>query len=453
MDVLLPVVPERWSTALALRLESARAHPVATFIGLEVWALFAAYRIWRTMAGPPWIWGDSHTYIAVAKGTLPSGTLLTGAMPPVVPLLWKVTRSPEAFVVVQAVLAVVAWTVLAVTLARLVRPGWRSIAAASAVLAFASTWQVVEWDWSVLSESISLSATAMICASSLWLARRFTGPRAAALALSCAVYVGARDQGIWPVALAGIGICSLGLVDLLRRRRRGALRVVLLGTALLCAAAIAEAGAFASHRDTVSVEHVFYVRIFPFASRVAWFAARGMPEAHAIDDLAASTRPTRGTSKVVGLDTSSSAWQPITRWFAQRSGILLLEYLVTHPAYDLSAPFASQELAYNNAHGNLAFYGNIANGCRQFLPFVSWLMFPPWQAEAGLAALGAVLVVRRRTWRSREVLVVGALGLGGVAAAFVAWHGDGMEVTRHTLEGEVGARPAVLVLAVLGVLA
>jgi len=48
---------------------------------------------------------------------------------------------------------------------------------ASAVVGFSLSPYVVQWDTSVLSESISLSALAVIFASGIWLAQRFTWMR------------------------------------------------------------------------------------------------------------------------------------------------------------------------------------------------------------------------------------------------------------------------------------
>jgi len=65
----------------------------------------------------------------------------------------------------------------------------------------------------------------------------------------------------------------------------------------------------------MNVEDVFVVRVFPFPSRVVWFAARGMPEAPALDALAASTQAAHGSAKVVGPDLTSEEWRPLAAWF------------------------------------------------------------------------------------------------------------------------------------------
>lgn len=398
----LPRLFGRWEGVRPTeRVAFLRDHALEIVLGLEVWCLFAGYLIWRTVAGPAWIWQDSRAYIAVAGASFPSVTLLAGARAPVVPLLWKVTDTPERYVVTQTIIAVLAWTALAVTVARLVRPGWRALLAGTVVLAFASSWEIVEWDWSVLSESISLSAVAVICASTIWLARRFTTPRAVVLLGACLVYAGARDQAIWIIALAGGAVCAFALLRLVARQHgpAPAVRVrgiVLLGVALLGVAVLNEAGAASAHRNVINVEDVFNVRVFPFPSRVAWFAAHGMPQAAAIDVTAAATPTPPGMAKVVRPDLASPTWRPLARWFPTDSEGIFIEYLVTHPGYDLTAPFATPALTYNNANGNLAFYGDINNGTRHFLPVIPTVLFPSWQIDLALAVVGISLMVVRR---------------------------------------------------------
>ena len=48
--------------------------------------------------------------------------------------------------------------------------------------------------------------------------------------------------------------------------------------------------------------------------------------------------------------------------------------------------------------------------------------------------------------------MVAVLTLVGVAAMLVAWHGDGQEVTRHTVEGFAQVRLGVWILLTLGLL-
>jgi hypothetical protein len=414
-------------------------------VGICAIGIFAAYLIWCAVAGQVGVWQDSGAYLSVSQHPLLSSGLLAGARPPLVPLLLKITRGYRAFLVLQALLAVGAWVVLAVTVSRLVKPGWRATVALLAVLGFAASWPVAEWDTSVLSESISLSALALIFASSLWMAQRYSRKSAAVFVAACTIFAAARDQDIWLLALVGVAIGIYALVRLIAHRRALAARAGSLAAALLVVAGVTGLGALSSHRNAGNIADVYYVRIFPFPSRVAWFASQGMPEPQVIDEaVTRSARSEDGTLLFVP-DLSEPRWAQLRRWFPDNAARVYIEYLLTHPGYVVTAPFMRPELAFNNAGGNVAGYGQAS----QFLPGLPHVFFPGWVTEAVLAIVALLLLLLRRAAGVAEVRVLLGLGVAAVVALLIAWHGEGQEVARHTIEGNVEARLSVLLLLLL----
>jgi hypothetical protein len=430
------------------KLAHSPSSAAALCLGVTAWGLFAAYLIWRVVEGPVLTWQDTTSYMAVARHPFPSAALLGGARAPVEPLLWKLTGTDTRYALTQTLIAIVAWSVLAATVAWRLRSPWRSLLAGVVVLSFASTWQVIEWDWSVLSESISLSALALMFAAILWLVRRVTLPRAAVFLLASLVYAGARDPGIWVVAMLAVIACALALARLIAGGPRRAARTALIGLALLSIAGVTELGAVSSNRNVINVEDVFDVRVFPFPQRIAWFAARGMPQSAALDSLAASAKPNRKSATVIAPHLGGRQWRALSTWFNRKSQVLYLEYLLTHPGYDVTAPFVSPELTFNDANGNLAFYA----GPYTPLPVISTIMFPPGDVIAVLGLLSASLAVARRLTGLAEIRAVVVMAIVGMLAILIAWQGDGMEVARHTIEGNVEVRLAVLVTMLFALL-
>jgi len=439
-----------------------RAHPVTCLLAVQVWVVYAAYQLWIVVRGPIGYWNDSVAYVAVSHGPLLSAQLLAGARPPLVPLLWKATGTNLSFSVVQTLVAIGAWTYLAATAALLVRPGWHRLVAGTAVLVFASCWEVTEWNWNILSDSLAVSATAVICAAAISLVGRYTLTRALVLVAACLVFVLDRDQAIWAIVPVGVVLAGWGAVRLVRHRgdRSGPGRVLLvLGLSLCAVAAVAELGAATSHRNVVNMVDVFDVRVFPFPDRVHWFAVHGMPQGHEIDAAAAAAAATArapGAAKVVGLPLDAAAFRPLHHWFATSAQERYVEFLVTHPAYFWTAPFGRPELTFNNAGGNLAGYGSLVDPNPHYpanhaLPLLPRIFFPSQGVVSVLAVCGAVVFVLRRG-RARYLGVLGALVATGLWSMLVAWHGDGMEVARHTLEGMVQVRVAVLILVLLAAL-
>ena len=139
-------------------------------------------------------------YATVASKSLCSVGFWIGPRPPLIPLLIKAFGTSTGFVTAQAVIAALAWGLLAWTVGRLVSPGWRRLVATWTILAFATALPITLWNRSVLSESLSLSTLALVFAGFIWTARRSTWPRLVATALACLGFAAARDAQVWTVA-------------------------------------------------------------------------------------------------------------------------------------------------------------------------------------------------------------------------------------------------------------
>ncbi len=326
-----------------------------TIVGSIGWCAFATYLMVQSSLGTALVWNDSKVYAVMAHRPLWSSALWAGPRPPLTPLVIKAVGGASAVVTVQTAIAALAWGALALTVGRLVAPGWRRIAAGWVVLGFASTLPIAMWNRSELSESLSLSLLAVVFATFLATSRRPTWPRVAATAAAALAYAATRDAQVWTVAMLALATGGYALTQL-RPHRAGALRVGALAVSLLGVVALCGWGTLASQRTTPDTADVLFVRIFPFPDRVAWFATHGMPQSDQIDRLARETLPTPTGVKVVGIDPRDPRFQPFERWLhTQGEGTYLL-WLVSHPAYGVSEPLRRPERAFNFAQGDLSFY-------------------------------------------------------------------------------------------------
>jgi hypothetical protein len=418
-------------------LAEGRPSPFEWITGLGLAALFAWYRLAQGLRGFALVWQDSAGYQTSA--------FWAGIRPPVAPALWFLTGSPRAYVVTQTIIAVVAWCFLAWTVAMAAGRGWRGVLAGAVVLAFASTMPVVLWDRSVLSESLSFSALATVFATAIWVGRRVTWPRVAGLVVAAAVLALVRDSLIWMVLGLGLGVLVYSVVH------RLVLKVVVLGAALVVVSAVALAGQAEANRNLDNIEHVYFVRVFPYPDRVQWFADHGMPDAASIRKYAAGTKAARGEAKVVGLASNDVSVRPLLRWLRSADATrAYLEYVALHPWYVFSEPLRDPERTFNNADGRLSFY---AAADRTDLAVLD-AVFDPGPAVVALAAVvGVVMACRRDVWRRRWWQLVAVLGVLGLDEMLVAWHGDGTETLRHGIEGSVTVRLAVVVTLVTAALA
>ena len=421
---------------------------MASVVAASGWCAFAAYIVVQARAGPPLLWNDSAVYRSISTEPLASRALWAGPRPPLVPLVLKVVGSSEAMVTTQAVVAALAWGVLAWTVGGLVPRGWRRVAAGFAVLGFAATVPVTMWNRSVLSESLSLSLLALVFAAFIAVSVRPTWPRIAATVVICLCFAATRDAQVWTVAMLAV---ATGVVTVVARaaHRGTALRVAVLAVGLVGVVAISEWGTLASHRTTTDTADVLFVRVFPYPGRVAWFADHGMPEAEQIDRLAGETPTRPGGAKVVGISRRDPAFGPLERWIDTEAGSTYLLWLTTHPWYVVSEPLVRPEQAFNYAHGDLAFYAPTVDPMGSPLTSVLW---PPLVELVVTSVLALALGWLSGAWRTAPWRTLVVLTLVGGAAMLVAWHGDGQEVTRHTVEGFVQVRLGVWILFAIGLL-
>ena len=423
-------------------------------------AAFAAYKLWQALAGDPLVWQDSLSYQASGANSLTSRALWAGYRPPVTPLLWKVSGTLTSFVVVQTVVSILAWTALAVVVGRLARRGWPQLLAGGLVLGFAMTTPIVQWDRSVLSESISLSLLALLFATAITWARRPTWPRSAAFVGVALVFAATRDTQIWVVALLALALGAFaawhtwrasgptgrpaGRPVGTRDRRpdpRDVVRVAWVAAALAVVVLLTGWSSASAHRTQQNLVNVYAVRVFPYVERVDWFADHGMPDARALRTLARAAKGTDGNAPYVGVDLGAPQFAALNRWLRDDGASTYLEWLVTHPGYVLGEPLQRPERTFNNAEGHLTFY---AAPDRTDVPLADTFLYPAWffAFAAALAAFAGSLVTGR--WRLREWQMVVLLGVLGLLHMLIAWHGDGMEVTRHAAIGNVQARLAVI---------
>jgi hypothetical protein len=395
------------------------------------------------------LWTDSTSYAAVAGHPVWSTGFWAGSRPPLVPLVLKVAGSATGFTALQSTVAVGAWGLLAFTVGRLLPPGWRRLVAVWTILAFATATPITMWNRSVLSESLSLSLLALLVAGTIWAARRLTWPRLAAVSVVALAFAATRDAQVWTVAVLGLVVAVVAVVRA-RRTRRFPRRIAVLALCLLVAAGVTGWVVVHSGRTRQNVADALYVRVFPFPDRVAWFAAHGMPEARAIDRLAAATGPPDpGASKVVGFDGTDPTYATLERWIVSRGQRTYMLWLVTHPVYVITEPLVRPERSYNFAQGLLTFYAPLD---RADSPLSS-LLWPAWRWLLPMTMIAVGAAILKGLWRDRGWQAVVMLGALGIVTMLIAWHGDGQEVTRHTVEGFAEVRVGVLIVTVVGVLA
>jgi hypothetical protein len=412
-------------------------------------------RLWQTVGRGHLGWADSQDYLDSSRAPWFGLELWAGQRPVAVPLVLRLVAQDETrFVQVQVVVAALCWAALALSVASLLRAGWRRGVGVGAVVALSLAPPVTMWDRSVLSESFSMSMLALVAAVGLQLIRWVTPLRAASMLAVLVLWVATRDTHAAVVGLGAVtfGGWALGRWVVAERFPGGRPAAVLAGGAFALAL-LATLAATHGQRHLFPLGNVYAVRILPYADRVEWFSDHGMPQAEVfVDPEVEGARPPVAEPEqapVTWVGEDDPVLQQWRRWLQRDGRATFARWAITHPDYVLVEPWRNPERAFNNAEGDRSFYAALD---RREVPLVGSLVMPPRLVGLAAGAAAAIWVVWRRQARSPLFVVGAATLLLAAPHALLAWHSDGMETARHlavpVFQFHLGV--LLLVLAALG---
>ena len=402
-----------------------------------------AVRWWLHRGASPLVWNDTSEYLRAAGLPLSDVDRWAGPRGVLMPLVLSAASSDlRRFVTEQTLIAGLAWGSLAMAVASALRGRWRPWVGGGLVLAVSLTWPVAMWDEQVLTESLALSTLALAAAAALWAARGLTPLRAGALVATVTSWLVVRDSHVVPVVLAALGLAGWAVVRGGDRRR---LALLTAGAAVSIAALVSLSAAHGD-RERLPLEHVYAVRVLPYADRVAWFVEHGMPEDPALLDTPLVRGPGRASYTPLTVGPVGATWRA---WVGDHGRATLVRYVLSHPGYVVSEPLHHPERVFNNRKG-LDDYRPLA---RREVPGLAAVAYPPVPVTVTVAAAAAVLAWWRRVLGHATFVTGAVLVATSLPHALVVWHSDGMESARHLLVPGMQLRVGTLLLVVAGVMA
>jgi hypothetical protein len=421
-----------WTRAIS-RMWTAARHYRHEIVSTLSALIFGWYVLWQGTLGPPVTWPDSQTYESIAAHSIWSSAFWEGSKPPFTSLLWKFTGAPTSFDLVQSLIFAICWIYLARVVFTKLGKGWRGIAGTWLVLGFASTAPVLLWNRSVLSDSLAVSAVALLFAVMIRLLDGFTWLRFAALMGVATVNALNRYSQFATVAF----LLLVALVMIVRRMRKGMptkwLRYVAAGLVVIAGFTV-----FLESKASVTsleITSIYQTRVFPFPNRVAWFTSHGLPDGSNIDAAAAAMQPSEGVGKVVQVNDPA-----VTNWVVAHGTFTYATWLLTHPVLIFTEPFARPEHALYSDGGVLQIYAasNRSDSPLTGVLYGTWT----WLIPIFLVSLAAAGL--RAFWKRRECRLMLIMAAAGLFTMLFAWHTDGHETDRHMLEGAIEFRLGIL---------
>jgi hypothetical protein len=445
-------------SALRQRLSGASLREVAAGAGDAVRAFSATPYAWMLVAyvlirlsgfyGVQQVsYLDTDGYLEVTGHPVWSLDFIAGGRPWTVPLVWKVLPDTDIWRARgQFGLSLACWPILAWAVARCLRPGLMRYLGFGAVLVFSMSFPIIRWDDVMLSESVSLSLTALVVAAWLELVRVPRGRMVIAVLAVTLFWVFARDSN---------GIITLCLVPLAAvwAWRPGPLgRPWALGLAggLLLIFALSYWATTTDpaklRRNERPILHVIGRRVLVDRTEERYFRGHGMP--------APPPRVRAQRKSLAGIAEGELPSDPATdrfiAWSREHGRSVLARYLLRHPLHTFKQTFRNRQRLLAGVT-----VGYTSPNARRLLPQpIDNIAYPRGSQDVWFW-LVVVCVGAFAVWRylgARWFWLVPAVALlVQLPHAIVVYQADTLEIPRHAVLVAVMTRLSLLVLALFAI--
>jgi hypothetical protein len=370
-----------------------------------------------------------------------------------VPLFYKLLPNDPLRIAGQVVLAAVSWWVLASVASSMMRDRRVQTGIQLVILALGVAGPIAGWNSAILSESATISLTALLVAAWLrYVQRPGTATASWAIIATIAWTFTRQDHVV-------IGALITAVVLVSAARKRSALQLSL-AAALVVVSAFGFVTASRSKELTrFNLAAIVAWRVLPNPSYTSWFIDHGMPDTPAIQSFSGAFVPER-----LGDDADFGPWA------TAKGERTYVEFLISHPRYTLLDPlpyFSGEEpslvklapprdaLSPNPTPSFLSPTADWGRH-REVLPrVVQDLLFEQGQIGdvlllGGVAIALAVVAWGRHGWDRRLLVPVVVLATV-VPHVFVVWLGSATELDRHALIIAVSLRIALWLIAACAV--
>ncbi len=391
---------------------------------------------------------DSIDYLRIAAFPLTNANFWTYTRPMGAPLFYKlVGDTPSHIILMQAVVSIAAWSLLAWAASRSLRSRRLQVPAFALVLLFSLSAGITQWDTVILSELLSLSFLALWLAAWLWL---LDGWRPAAMAAVCVVgflFVFTREINAYLGLAAGLILLAayfagrkIHAIQSKSARAGMGRKPLLLGLVLAAVFAVNAPLSSRGERWVFPLLNVIAQRVLPSQEFTAFFQSRGMPVNATLLELKGQWGNSQDSAFY-----NSNGLRHFQAWLYREGRVAYYDFLFSHPGWTVAEPV-------RNAGGLLS------PGVRSYGPDNYQGALPGWLEAAvypggrmplwsyvwlGLAAgTLAIAAAQRRQLPPGWLVGAAAVALVYPHAALV-YHGDVMELARHAIGVAVQARIGV----------
>jgi len=370
---------------------------------------------------------DTGVFIKMASKPIWSTAFLCGSRPFTVPLLYKLFNSNFILIAIfQTIFSLLSWSFLAFQISKTIHSIWLKIFAFTLVLLFSLSENIIGWDSVMLSESISLSLMALFLAGWLWLLSGWKWQKVIFLVVIAFLWTFSRESNAWIILMVA------GITTLIAVWKRSYRRYLIIAGIFFIFFGANEVSSNIGRRWEFPFLNVIAQRILPDKENTSFFSKNGMPVTPAL-----TRRSGQWASSENWAFYRDPALEKFRVWLHNNGKSCYIRWLLSRPYQTLKEPISNRQRLLTFEGRNYFFPGfspvlpTILDSViypNDHLSFVILILL-----SVNVIAIGLTIVARAYRYNPVWVVLL-SMSLLVYPHAFLVWHGDAMEIGRHSLQ-------------------
>jgi len=400
---------------------------------------------------------DTYSYVRVAEIPVTSTSFWIGERPITLPILLKVfhinlaTLNDPSFVVssraklftqFQALFSLASFSLLAVAVSSHIQSRFLRSIAATLTVTFAMLIDVAQWNRMLLSESVSLSLSALVI--SLWLLALHTfrvwhriapglrGLLITFLIIVMAFFSLARDVHAYMLAMIS-GVLMIAMAVPYVRKHPTAPALITIALATGCVAALQISSQNLGERWLYPLTNIISKRVLTDSDAREFFLENGAPFDEIPDELL-PVSCTEDCSNMHFFLQTNPYGQVLLEWTREEGKDVYLRYLLRQPLLILQRPFTNivSLLSPDSTEYRQRQYAD-----PMWLPLIRKILVPSspdlillWS----VSALVISIIMVGFSSQQEHLLLPISMIIFSYLLMLVIWHGDAIELERHATQ-------------------
>jgi len=373
---------------------------------------------------------DTGVYIIMASKPIWSADFLEGSRPFTVPLLYKLFNSNFILIAFfQSIFSLLCWSFLAFQISNVIKSRWLKIPAFTLVLLFSLSENIIQWDSVLLSESVSLSLMALFLAGWFWILNSWKWQKVVYLVVVAFFWTFSRETNAWIILMIGI------ITAVIAVWKGSFKRYLIIAGVFILFFATNEISSNTGHRWIFPFLNILSQRILPNKENTSFFSKNGMPVTPALMRMSG-----KWASRENWAYYRDPALKDFRMWLHNNGKSTYIHWLLSRPYQTLKEPISNRQRLLSSREQNYFSPGfspvlpvllnKIVYPTDHLLLVILMLIFIIFEAIG-------LIISQRVYWYNPAWIVLLFMILLIYSHAFLVWHGDAMEIGRHSLQVSV----------------